>query len=274
MMESQDNSLVQLQRDWLKRFDTNALVDVHCHCLPGLDDGPGSWDEALSLCKALVRQGITTVVATPHQLGRYDGHYDADTIRDTSTRLNGALLKRGIPLRVLPGAEIRVDERILPLLKQGQLLTMGDQGRLVLLELPYEVYFDLGPLLAQLSQFGLQAIIAHPERNRVLALEPQRIKAWMDYNPVLQITGASLLGRFGTTVQRASFQLLDMPFSKLVATDAHDLGARRPCFAEAFEMTAQHRGQALARQLFVEEPLTLMAALSECQKERVTERRA
>jgi len=273
MKQSLDNSLVQHQHPLLKRFDANVCVDLHCHCLPGLDDGPQNLEEALSLCGVLVSQGITTVIATPHQLGRFDGCFDADDIRRATLRLNAALQGHGIPLSILPGSEIRVDERIYALLKQGHLLTMGDQGRFILLELPYDQYFNIDPLLAQISELGLRAIIAHPERNKTLASEPERIRIWADYNPVIQITGASLLGRFGPMIQRASFQFLDMPLHILVATDAHDTASRCPCFLEAFDMIVQYRGEALARQLFIEEPLAVLGALNEPQTESSNKRR-
>jgi len=272
MTQFLDDNHVQLQGHWLKRFDANACVDLHCHCLPGLDDGPEDLEEALSLCKVLVSQGITTVIATPHQLGRFDGCYDVDVIRQTTSRLNSALQEQGIPLDVLPGSEIRVDERIDTLLRQGHLLTMADQGGVVLLELPYDLYLNLVPLLAQISELGLRAIIAHPERNKILALEPERIRSWVDYNPVIQITGASLLGRFGSAIQQASFRFLDMPLGKVVATDAHDCALRAPCVTEAFDMIVRYRGKALARQLFVEEPLAVLGGLKEYQIESSKER--
>ena len=274
MTQPLHRNLIQLQHQWLERFGSDVCVDLHCHCLPGLDDGPQNMEEALCLCKALVSQGITTVIATPHQLGRFDGCYDVDVIRCTTSHLNTALQEQGIPLDVLPGSEIRVDERICALLKQGHLLTMGDQGRFVLLELPYDLYLNLEPLLAQISELGLRAIIAHPERNKILALEPERIRTWADYDPIIQITGASLLGRFGPTIQQASFHFLDMPSAKLVATDAHDCASRGPCVLEAFDMIVRDRGKTLARQLFIEEPLALIGALNEQQTENVEERRA
>ena len=91
---------------------TTQCVDVHCHCLPGLDDGPEDMDQALTLCRALVAEGITRVIATPHQLGRFEGCFDAEQIHQAVRNLNAELIRSRIPLEVLPGAEIRVDERV------------------------------------------------------------------------------------------------------------------------------------------------------------------
>jgi len=84
-----------------RRFDAYGVsrcTDIHCHCLPGLDDGPNSLDEAIDLCRALVRDGITTVIATPHQLGLYDRQNSAERIRQTVAHLSAELVRLDIPL--------------------------------------------------------------------------------------------------------------------------------------------------------------------------------
>ena len=104
------------QHNRLERFQTLESVDVHCHCLPGVDDGPATVGDALELCRALVDDGVTTAIATPHQLGRFDGRLTADEIRQAVLDLNAALRAREIPLAVVAGADVRVDERIPALL--------------------------------------------------------------------------------------------------------------------------------------------------------------
>ena len=113
---------------------TRVFTDIHCHCLPGLDDGPRSMGEALLLCQALVEDGITEVIATPHQLGRFDGCCDAPSVRRAVAQLNQTLRQSDIVLTVLPGADVRLDERILPLLEADNVLTAGDGGLYLLLE--------------------------------------------------------------------------------------------------------------------------------------------
>ena len=127
------------------------FVDVHCHCLPNLDDGPESVEEAIALCRVLAADNVSTVVATPHQLGRFEDRTKAEAIRRTVGVLNRALVERGIGLVVLPGAEVRVDERIDALLARGEILTLADAGRHVLLELPWDALIDIEPLLVQFA---------------------------------------------------------------------------------------------------------------------------
>src|SRR5205823_5312387 len=117
----------------------DQCVDVHCHILAGVDDGPVGLDETLALCRALVRDGITNVIATPHQLGRFDGRNLPAEIRAAVAELQATLDSRRIPLRVAPGGEVRVDERIPELLRQDRILTLADNGKYLLLELPTAV---------------------------------------------------------------------------------------------------------------------------------------
>src|SRR5215207_1514833 len=100
------------QRHRQERLAVSDSVDLHCHCLPGLDDGPASLPEALELCRGMVADGTTVAIATPHQLGRYEGRNEGDAVRRAVDELNRTLAAEGVPLRVLPGGDVRIDERI------------------------------------------------------------------------------------------------------------------------------------------------------------------
>ncbi|MCF7976168.1 MAG: hypothetical protein K9N55_20280 [Phycisphaerae bacterium] len=258
---SQDKMIAQ-QRHALMHYGTSLCVDMHCHCLPGVDDGPQDWVQAQALCAALISEGFNVVVATPHQLGRFEGCADAPGIRLRVRELNQWLTDNQWPLKVLPGAEIRVDERVVELLEQDYLMTLSDENQVVLLELPFDTFMDISPLLERLANRHIRVMIAHPERNRELSMRPQRVMEWAQYNPVLQITASSLLGHFGGTVQNAGYALLELPLLSLVATDAHNTDQRGPRFYEAFDWIARFLGHHRARQLFIENSLDLIQALA------------
>ncbi len=230
------------------------FVDVHCHCLPALDDGPESLEEALALCLRLAQDHVSTVVATPHQLGRYEEHTGAPGIRQAVALLNGELRRRGIRLLVLPGAEVRLDERIDCLLAQDRILTLADAGRYLLLELPSNVFIDIEPLLLPLARRGVRVIIAHPERNMPLLGHPQVLQEWLMRGVSLQVTAASLTGQWGRRVKRAAWQLMTQGWVSLVATDAHDEVSLPPQMTKAFEAMARRLGDEAAGLLCVENP--------------------
>jgi len=236
-----------------------GFIDVHCHCLPGLDDGPPDVPSTLALCRALAADRIKTVVATPHQLGRYDGLYDVGTIRLAVAQLNELLVKAQIPLHVLPGADVRIDERIGGFVQSDRVLTVADNGRYLLLELPHEVFIDPETLLAGLAQAGLCGVITHPERHMFLAERPQYVRRWAAYRPCLQITAASFLGGFGRRSERAAWAFLQEPLPLLVATDAHDTTGRAPCMTDAYRLLGRYVGRDGADILCIENPRRLVA---------------
>jgi protein-tyrosine phosphatase len=231
-----------------------VFTDVHCHCLPGLDDGPADTLEALSLCRALVADGVRTVVATPHQLGRYEGRNGGQQIRQAVKRLNQALREVEMPLTVLAGADVRIDERIPELLESNEVLAVGDVGRYLLLELPHEVFVDPHALLARLAERGLTAVITHPERHGFLARNPDTVQRWAEYRPCLQITAASFGGGFGPLAQEAAWAFLHEPLPVLAATDAHDTTSRAPRMTEAYMLLTQRLGRSAAQMICVENP--------------------
>jgi protein-tyrosine phosphatase len=230
-----------------------TFVDVHCHCLPNLDDGPASLEEALALCRALAADHVSTVVATPHQLGRFEQSTRAEAIRRTTRLLNDELGQRGIPLAVLPGAEVRIDERIDALVAGAQVLTLGDAGRYVLLELPWDTWIDIEPLLVQLSRRGVCALLAHPERNAPLLQHARVLRRWLACGIGLQVTAASLLGYEGRQVEEAAWELAASGPRVCIATDAHD-DSRPGVMTRAYGALASRQGEDLARLLCVENP--------------------
>ena len=150
-------------------LEGSRYVDIHCHCVPGIDDGPETMLNGLALCRALVKDGIDTVIATPHQLGRYNGFNDAQKIRDSVRELNERLERNDIALKVFPGGDVRVDERICRLIEEDKVLTLADGGKYILLELPGEVFIDIEPLILGLLSLGIRTIISHPERHVILS---------------------------------------------------------------------------------------------------------
>ena len=234
------------------------FVDIHCHCLHDIDDGPVSLSDSMNLCKAMIDDGITNVIATPHQLGRYGEFNDADKIRNIVTELNEELENNNIDLNVLPGADVRVDERIHRFIEEDKILTLADSGKYILLELPHEIFINIEPLIVDLSSLGVQAIISHPERHFVISRKPEILFGWLEKSAHLQITAASLLGDFGSTAQKAAWNFMSMGMVCLVATDSHDLDGRRPRMKDAFDSINAKLGEEFARLVCIENPLRIL----------------
>jgi protein-tyrosine phosphatase len=242
------------QQRRLDEFRTSRCVDIHCHCLPGLDDGPATIEESLALCEALARDGVTTVVASPHQLGRYDRLNSASVIREAVAELNAALASQQIPLEVLAGGDVRIDERLPRLLESDEVVTVADAGYHLLLELPHELFVDPLPTIDVLRERGLQSILTHPERHAYLYGTTDWAVDWIKHGAVLQITAGSLLGDFGSHAFEQAWQLVERGLVSLVATDAHDIARRPPRLTAALMSLTERVGVDAARALMIDNP--------------------
>ncbi|MCE5303383.1 MAG: hypothetical protein LLF97_09785 [Planctomycetaceae bacterium] len=234
------------------------FVDIHCHLLPGLDDGPATFDAALSMAERAVSEGIRTIVATPHQLGSHR-HNTGAVVQETASRLQAALDQRGVPLRVLPGGEMRIEPDLIQSLRAGQTLTLANRRRHVLIELPTDVYLPLDRLLSDLHASGLVAILAHPERNRGLQRSPELLRPLVRHGCLLQITAGSLVGHLGDHARQLAEKLVQQGLVHFVATDAHDTHNRPPAFQEAFRRVGELAGQETALEICCHNPASVAA---------------
>jgi protein-tyrosine phosphatase len=237
----------------LEQFNTDQCSDIHSHCLPGLDDGPADLPAALALCQQLVEDGITTVVATPHQLGQV-GHANLATrVRAEVQELRAVLAEEQINLQVLPGGDVRIDPRMPELLDLDAVLTVADNGKYMLLELPHDVLINLSHLLVKLRERGVTAILTHPERHRILVRQPIHLLPWIEQGLLLQITAGSLVGEFGEAAERAAWDWLGSGLVTLVASDAHGVD-RPPRMSAAIEAISNQLSRPVARRVCIENP--------------------
>lgn len=211
-----------------------SFVDIHCHILPGIDDGPRDWDESLAMARLAVADGTSTIVATPHQAGSFSQNRGPD-IRLLATELQQRLDAAAIPLRVLPGGEIRIETGLADGLAREELLTLGDHRHHVLIELPFEIYLPLDSILEELAHQKLTAILAHPERNDGLCRRPELLAPLVDAGCLTQLTAGSLCGTFGPESKELAEWLLEMGLVHIVSSDGHGPRARRPLLRRAHE---------------------------------------
>ncbi len=251
---SRPTPLVPAQQARLKRFGCSRCVDLHCHVLPGVDDGPQNAGEAVALCRMLVLDGMTDVVATPHQLGRWDGANLPNQIRAAVSELQSLLDAASIPLIIHAGGEVRLDERIPRLLSLDQVLTLADKKQYLLLELAPSMNVDPAFLASYLAKTGLKIVLAHSERYDALAADPQAAQVWAAQGVVLQVNAASLLGDSGQRAEAAAWQWLAQGWVSLIASDAHSVNSRRPRMSEAIEQIEARLGKDVAKRVCVENP--------------------
>jgi protein-tyrosine phosphatase len=234
------------------------MIDLHCHIIPGIDDGAASVEMALDMARAFVADGVAAVACTPHILpGLY--HNTGAQIREATAWLQGVLDAERIPLHLVTGADNHVVPGFVEHLRSGHLLTLGD-SRYVLVEPPHHT------LPARLDEFffGIQVagyvpILTHPERmgwiksNYSLIQQLARTGVWM------QITSGSITGAFGRGAQYWSERMLGEGLVHIIATDAHDTQRRPPVLGESRAHAARIVGDEEAYHLVVTRPQGVLA---------------
>jgi len=232
------------------------MIDIHCHVLPGIDDGPKNWEQSMALCEALVADGITTAVATPHLI---DGIYpnSLDRVEPLTAQLNQRLSDAGIALKVLPGAEVDIASRYITGSSEG-LPTLG--GHAVLLEMPVAVIPGaMAEIIFTILSRGLIPILAHPERNELVQDSPSHVQEWVDAGAMIQLDGDSLLGQWGKASDRSARSLLTRGLCHALASDAHSCDRRPPRLRRAVEKAAELIGEEAARSLVTSGPEMILA---------------
>jgi protein-tyrosine phosphatase len=234
------------------------LIDIHHHCLPGVDDGPGTMEEALAQCRAAAADGIRTVVATPH---RRHPRYDAPpgTARAAHGTLVAALAREGIALELLLGHEAHYAPELAADLKAGSTFRLGGNGRWFLFELPdTHVPAHLDRLVFDLHLAGQFPILAHPERNLELSDHPERLEPLRRQGVAVQVTAMSVTGDFGRKARRAAERWLRDGLVDLLATDAHGTGKRPPRLRAAVDAAAKILGKDAAERLVTGNPARVL----------------
>jgi len=216
-------------------------LDLHAHVLPGVDDGPDTVEDALDLLRALEQEGVDLVAATPHVHPAYPTSVE---LRDERLQVvREAATEAGLRIEIVPGGEIdleyagRYDD------DQVRAFALGG-GPAVLVEFPWGPTWPLGlaPTCRDLRLRGFLPIVAHPERARPVQQRPDRLDEVVHGGAVCQITTGSLAGRFGETAQRAAFALLRDRRGHVIASDAHGVASRGPCFVAARKALAAELG--------------------------------
>ena len=198
------------------------MIDIHCHLLPGMDDGPAHEEEALRMAQAAVRSGIHTIIATPHHATRRYRNA-SDHIKQQVGAFSELLKERLIELRVFPGQEYRLNGNFVEDYQCGSIQPLAD-GLYVLVEWPAQeipVYFS--KFLTYMNQYRLQIIVAHPERNAAIMKRPEQVYDWIEQGVLFQVNAQSLLGGFGTKTQKSAVLLCKKQWAHFLASDAHSV---------------------------------------------------
>ncbi len=237
------------------------MIDLHCHMLPGIDDGPDTLEEALALCRHAVASGITHSVVTPHvHPGRYEN--DAASILSAVSVLRDALVREGIPLQLGHSGEVRISAEILPMVLANRIPFHGEwKGkRVLLLEFPHShILPGSDKLVKWLLQRNIIPMIAHPERNKDIMRDVSRMHEFVQMGCLFQVTSGSLSGRFGEIAEQRAKEIVAEGWATVLASDAHNLKARPPELADGLAVAIELLGEEAALRLVQDNPWEIVA---------------
>jgi protein-tyrosine phosphatase len=227
------------------------MVDVHCHLLPGLDDGPENIEISLAMAEDAIADGITHVVATPHSNNEYFFDYPrVDALRAELQE------KIGDRLTLATGCDFHLSPENIDFLREDARRFCINQHDYLLVEFnEYSIPPSMDETLHKIQLLGLRPVITHPERNAILRLQTERLAKWARLGCFIQVTAGSLTGVFGPGAQKDSLRWLADGLVHFVASDAHNTGRRPLKLQAAFDLVRERFGKEKARALFFENPM-------------------
>ncbi|MBO0996432.1 tyrosine protein phosphatase [Bacillus sp. SD075] len=218
------------------------MIDIHCHILPGVDDGAAEMKESMNMARKATEAGITHIFATPHHLNEKYVNVKSD-IMDRVVRLNESFQLENIPLTIHPGQEIRIHRDIFTSLEKEEILTLDDHGTYLLLELPSgRVPTYTQEVIYELLLKGITPIIVHPERNKELIANHKLLFELVQEGALTQLTSGSIIGNFGKSIQSFSKKIIEHNLTHFIATDAHNIGSRGFTLQQAYEAITKAYG--------------------------------
>lgn len=235
---------------WL-RYPRLQMVDIHCHILPGLDDGADSPEIAMAMAEMAIAEGITHVIGTPHASPNH--RFLPDLVRQRRDEIQFIFEGR---LTLASGCDFHMSyENLQDIRHDPSRFTLNQKNYLLVEFADYSIPQSLDHTLHELQLAGLRPIITHPERNPLIRSQPERLFRWLRQGCYAQVTAQSLQGKFGKAAQEITEEWLDAGAIHFIASDAHNITTRPLRLKEAFDHIAKKRGERVAQALLLDNPL-------------------
>ena len=232
------------------------LCDLHTHVLPGVDDGAQTMEYALQMLKNAAASDVELLAVTPHCNVTFDGTIlSKEALENRFSCLQEAA--RDIPVQLVLGAEVRFSDDLPQLLQQKRFLTLNDSRYLLTEFSPDTGAADFSVALQGILNCGYTPLIAHPERYTAVCQNPGIVIPWLDMGCHLQLTGGSIMGVYGLTVQKTAATLLRHDLVACVASDAHGVTHRSNFLLDVYDHLAVQYSKAYAYCLMYENPLRI-----------------
>jgi protein-tyrosine phosphatase len=230
------------------------MVDIHCHILPEVDDGPRSWDTSLEMCSIALADGITHIVATPHANHEYA--YDRERHLERLRELQG---RAPAGLSFSLGCDFHFSyENVEDAIAHPERYAISGTSYLLIELSDYSVPPAMTDNIFKLSSVGLKVILTHPERNPILQANPQTVLTWANSGCIVQVTAGSILGFWGKVAKKTARWLMDRDAVHVLASDAHDPLRRPPVLSEAVQIVSHWTDHDVATAMVLDNPRAIV----------------
>lgn len=225
-----------------------------------MDDGPESIDKSISMARTAVKDGIHSIVATPHTL---NGIYinPVEKIRSSLKDMERVLIEKEIHLSLYTGADIHLCKNIVDQINKGFACTINENGKYILLELPPQIIPQgVKEEIFNLRLHGITPIITHPERHPLIQRDLSILAQLISFGALSQITSMSITGHFGRSVMACTKKILINRLAHVIASDAHSPDRRPPLLSHAVEVAADiMKDYQFAQRMVTEIPLAIIS---------------
>lgn len=222
------------------------MIDLHCHILPGIDDGAQTIDDSIAMAQKALDDGIKTILCTPHYTYQFDN--TKEIIQKKVKLLQAEFDHREIPVKLVAGQEIHLTGDLLEQIKQKKIQFIDRKDQYFLIEFPYnEVPLYALPLLEKTIKIGYRPIIVHPECNEGFIQDPNRLLVFLEIGCLAQMTAPSVVGIYGKTVEKTAHKMLEHRMVQMLASDAHRLQDRNFYLKEAYEWIELEYGERMVK---------------------------
>lgn len=230
------------------------MTDIHCHILPGVDDGAASFEEAMVMARLAVESGVHAIAATPHFYGTAESLSQIPVILSRLEALREQIRMEGLGLEIYPGVEVLSTPETPKLAAQRLLPTIGS-GRYFLTEFFFDERTEfMDGILEQIAALGYIPLIAHPERYFAVQKNPDTVARWFREGYAVQVNKGSVLGAFGSRSETVALDLLEMGVVHMIASDAHHADHRTTHMGRVYRWCAEELGKEYTKILFEENP--------------------
>lgn len=211
------------------------MIDLHCHILPGIDDGAQNLEESIEMAEHAIKQGITHILCTPHHNNRRYYNQKSKVMASVAS-LQKELTKRNLPLVLFEGQEIRITGDLIDEIQRDEILFTDRQRRYLLIEFPtLEIPLYAKKLFFELLKQGKTPVLVHPERYVYFRKDPNQLIPFLEMGCLAQLTAPSYVGRFGKEIQKTAKKMVKHHLVQMVASDAHSVTNRPFYLKECYE---------------------------------------